>query len=294
MIKYLVTGCNGFIGKNFINFVKKTRKDVEIFGFGLDPGSYASEIEYTPVELTDFDKTKERVREIKPDYIFHFAGVHSSDDLEKLMDGNVKTTISILEAAKNLYNTKILVVGSAAEYGKPKELPVKETHELRPISNYGASMVRRSEVALMFAEEGVNVSIGRLFNPIGYGLGEKLALGAFAKQIEGIESGIQKEIVVRDLSAKRDFIDIDDANKAFLAIAEKGNRGEAYNVCSGEAHTLREILDLMLKERAVQANIVEKGEKSVIPEIYGSIEKIREHTDWKPRIAIQESIKKLF
>ncbi|MBI5227928.1 GDP-mannose 4,6-dehydratase [Candidatus Micrarchaeota archaeon] len=301
MTKYLITGASGFIGSTFIEFLLRERKEAEIIGVGQSGAR--KDIDYKKIDLTDFSKTKEFIEKAKPNYIFHFAGAPGADEWEKLIDGNIKTTLSILEGAAatqgRAQEMKIFVIGSASEYGNPTQLPIKEDASVFPASRYGISMVCRTEIARGFASRGLQIFIGRLFNPIGPGLDEKYAAGSFAKQIKTIKEGKQKnqsEIFIGDPQVKRDFVDMDDACKAFLAIVEKGKSGEIYNICSGKSYKMEELLNFMLKEAKINPKInvdSSKMRNNQIREIKGSTEKISKDTGWVAKISLEESAKRM-
>jgi GDP-4-dehydro-6-deoxy-D-mannose reductase len=164
----------------------------------------------------------------------------------------------------------------------------------KPLTRYGISMAARTAVAAGYAQLGCDVMVGRLFNPLGRGVSEGMAPGSFAKQVADIANGrAHGPILVGNLDARRDFIDIEDASRAFLAIAEKGKTGEIYNVCSGKSHRIGELLELMMKQASVRAEIkVDQSRirKNEVPDVYGSTTKITKDTDWKPRINLAESV----
>ena len=298
MPSYLITGATGYIGGMFARFLRKARPKAEVLGIGR--GKCAIEgMECLEIDLTDRAATADAVVDFSPDFIFHLAGVPYSEDWETLLAGNVKTTISVMEAAGKCGKGRVVVVGSAAEYGRVEssDQPIKESQALKPLSRYGISMVCRSAITTGFASMGCDAILGRLFNPIGPGLGEHLALGSFAKQVKAIAAGRQNaEILVGNLKAKRDFIDTEDACRAFLAIAEKGRGGECYNICSGRSYALSSLLDMMLDVTDIEAEIrvdggrIRKGEAS---DVRGSTEKISKDTGWKPQVPIEESVRRL-
>ncbi|MFH0737386.1 MAG: NAD-dependent epimerase/dehydratase family protein [Candidatus Micrarchaeota archaeon] len=298
MPSYLVTGATGYIGGMFARFLRKERPRAEVLGIGRGRCGIGG-MECLEIDLTDVKATEEAVSDFSPDFIFHLAGVPYSEDWGALLAGNVKTTISVLEAAAKLGKGRVVVVGSAAEYGRVEgaDLPIKETQALKPLSRYGISMACRGAITRGFSAMGCDAVLGRLFNPIGPGLGENFALGSFAKQIRAISSGTQKaEMLVGNLKAKRDFIDTEDACRAFLALAEKGKRGEDYNICSGRSYVLSGLLDMMLKEMGLEAEIkVEQGRirKGEVADVRGSTDKISKDTGWKPQVPIEESVRRL-
>ncbi len=298
MADYLVTGACGFVGRNFVELLAKERPGSRIVGAGLGDCTLGAQgFEYRKTDLADFAAAAALVADVRPDFIFHFAGAPGSSDWNDLLRANIQTTVAVLEAALKLdKKPKVFVVGSAAEYGAAdaKELPLRETRAPKPVTPYGISMAARTAIAAGYAQLGCNVTIGRLFNPLGRGVSETMAPGSFARQVAEIANGKrQGPILVGNLEAKRDFVDIEDASRAFLAIAEKGRPGEIYNVCSGKSHRLGELLELMMKQTGVRAEIKTdpaRIRKKEVPDVYGSTAKITKDTDWKPRISFAESI----
>ncbi|MDD5339663.1 MAG: GDP-mannose 4,6-dehydratase [Candidatus ainarchaeum sp.] len=298
MADYLVTGACGFVGRNFVELLAKERPGSRIVGAGLgDCTLGAPGFEYRKADLSDFAAAAALISDVRPDFIFHFAGAPGASDWNDLLKANIHTTVAVLEAALKLdKKPKVFVVGSAAEYGAvgTKELPLRETKAPRPVTPYGISMAARTAIATGYAQLGCHVTVGRLFNPLGRGVSEAMAPGSFAKQVAEIANGKrQGPILVGNLDTKRDFVDIEDASRAFLAIAEKGKPGEIYNVCSGKSHRLGELLELMMKQASVRAEIsVDQSRirKNEVPDVYGSTSKIAKDIGWKPRISFAESI----
>lgn len=302
MCAYLITGANGFVGRNFVELLARERPGSRMVGAGLGECTLSVPgFEYRKVDLADFAAAGALVADARPDFIFHFAGAPGAADWETLLKANIQTTVAVLEAALKLGESEgrkpaVFVIGSAAEYGMPgkNELPFREARAPKPLTRYGMSMAARTSIASAYASLGCDVKAGRLFNPLGRGVPETMAPGAFAKQVAEIANGRSHgPIVVGNLEAKRDFIDIEDASRAFLAIAEKGKPGEIYNVCSGKPHRLGELLEAMMKHASVRAEIkvdASRVRKNEVPEAYGTIAKITKDTGWKPRISFAESI----
>jgi len=241
------------------------------------------------MDLTDSLAVEKCLIDLQPDYVFHLAGVPFSDSWKEYLSGNVETTYAVLNAVEKA-KCRAIVIGSAAEYGRLR-MPLKESQELLPVSPYGLSMKMRTEASRYFYRRGTDVIIARLFNPIGKHLSERYAIGSFMKQLP---SGVIK---VGNLGMKRDFIDMEDMCKAFVALAERGHSGEAYNVCSGKSYSYGEIIELMAGESGTLVEIVVDKSRmhgNDIMDVYGSIEKITAHTGWKPEIPIQESVRRLF
>ena len=151
---------------------------------------------------------------------------------------------------------KIIVVGSASEYGKCYNEPIKESFPLHPTSLYGLSKICLYNSAKYYMERGMPIIYTRQFNTIGKGQRDDFVLASFAKKITLIEKKIIQPIIdVGDLSQERDFLDIRDTCYAYDLLFQKGQIGEVYNIASGEFITIK----LLLNEVIKQSNLVKKS-----------------------------------
>jgi GDP-4-dehydro-6-deoxy-D-mannose reductase len=294
--KILITGINGFVGRNFLQVLLEKSPNAEVYG--IDRSFNTSE-HFTPVEcdLTQREKVKCVLSEISPDYIFHFAGTAYAKDWDTLFSANVKSTLNLLESARELtFNPRIIIIGSAAEYGIVEKIPVAETAPPNPASPYGASMSCRTNIALAFGNMGCDIVVGRVFNTTGAGVTHMTPVGSFAKQVAEIEKGLD-ELTVRtgNLNPERDFIDIEDVARAFYFLALKGKRSSIYNICSGKPNSIATILNTYMelshrKFRVISdPTLVKENDISIM---YGDNEKIQDETGWKPEIGLRESLKR--
>ncbi|MDO9098562.1 MAG: NAD-dependent epimerase/dehydratase family protein, partial [Candidatus Methanoperedens sp.] len=132
--KILITGINGFVGRNFLHFLLEKSPNAEVYGIDH---SFNTTEHFTPVEcdLTQRETVKCVLSEISPDYIFHFAGTAYANDWETLFSANVKSTLNLLESAREMtFNPRIVIIGSAAEYGIAEKMPVDEMAAPNPTS----------------------------------------------------------------------------------------------------------------------------------------------------------------
>ncbi|MFA4955761.1 MAG: GDP-mannose 4,6-dehydratase [Candidatus Methanoperedens sp.] len=293
--KILITGINGFVGRNFLQVLLEKSPDAQIYGIDR---ALRTVSHFIPVEcdLADREKVKCVLSEIRPDYIFHFAGTAYANDWDVLFSSNVKTTLNILESVKeSSFNPRIVIIGSAAEYGIAKNLPVNEMAMQNPTSPYGASMCCRTNVAIAFRNMGLDIIIGRVFNTTGAGVTERTPVGSFAKQIAQIEKGIKQPVIhTGNLEPVRDFIDISDVAEAFFALAIKSENGGIYNICSGAGHSIADLLDIYLKLISHKITILKDKSlfrKNDVSSMYGDNMKIKEETGWKPSVPLDESLK---
>ena len=134
----------------------------------------------------------------------------------------------------------------------------------------------------------------RAFNHIGPGQNERFVAPAFAMQIAKIEAGLQEAcIYVGNLDARRDFTDVRDIARAYRLIADNGMPGAAYNVCSGAAHSIRQLLDVLLEasDCEIRVEVDEARLRPVdVPEIRGDAGKLRRDTGWTPKLSLRQTL----
>ena len=139
--------------------------------------------------------------------------------------------------------------------------------------------------------------IARSFNHIGPGQRERFVVASFAAQLARIAAGAPPRLLVGNLEAARDFLDVRDVVAAYVALARDGERGEAYNVCSGRAVTIRDVLRELIGIAGVPVEVREDPQRlrpSEIPVSVGSPQKLRARTGWEPRIALVQSLRDVY
>lgn len=281
----LIIGVNGFIGRALWNYLKERKFPLKVFGTHI-------KLENPILDLPDLKKILNRIR---PDVIFHLAGGKPADE-NALWQANFLSTKILLDAVigTGSFSPLIVVPGSAAEYGDLKtDRPVSERSEPRPLWWYGFVKYMQTNLGLMYARNGMDVRIARIFNVGGYGTPETLALGSFAQRIVRIERGETPAVLnVGLLSGRRDFVDIEDVCAALWAIARRGKKGETYNVCSGRAVNMRDLLRKMISLSAVRI-IVKEEQTAHSPsfDIVGSSAKLRRATGWRPQVTAEQSLR---
>lgn len=198
----------------------------------------------------------------KPDYIVCLHGnsmVTANTEITDAVNMNVLKTTDFLN---KIYTTrhhsfvkKILIIGSASEYGKLYNEPIREDFPLHPTSIYGLSKIFLYNAAMYYKERGLPVVYVRQFNTIGLGQRESFVLPTFCKQVVLIEKNLMSpEIHVGDLTQERDFIDVRDTCRAYDLLLEKGDIGKAYNVASGNYITIKNLLDTVIAKSRCSAD----------------------------------------
>ena len=246
----LITGINGFVGPYLKDELNSNGYDV--YSIDLNETSNQSGHKIIRCDLTDFDSVYNAISKIKPDVIFHLAGfssvAKSFENPEICFKINVDGTKNLLDAViKAGINPKILVISSSEVYGKPKYNPIDESHPLNPISPYGESRVKQEKLCLEYIKKhNLKIIISRSFNHTGPNQPETFVIPSFKKQIRDAKDG--DIISVGNLDVVRDFSDVRDVVKAYCILLKKGHIGEIYNVGSGNAYKLREVLDTLIKK----------------------------------------------
>jgi len=297
----LITGIAGFTGYYLVKHLQEVDPELSIFGIDRSAPLYPVNYEFIQVNLLDCAAVRDLIGEVKPTQIFHLAGLNASDDLKLFYDINVIGTINLLEAVRknrDQVNPKMLIVGSSAEYGivNEDELPISEKNPLRPISHYGVSKVAQDLLGFQyFKTYGLRVISVRPFNLIGPGQSADFVCGALARQIVEVEKGDREpEILVGNLEPERDFVDVRDVVRAYWQLMTAGKDGEVYNIGSGRCYSIREVLEILLREAGVEIAIKrdkKRMRQSDIPRQISNIDKIKRETGWTPKIPLEVSLR---
>ncbi len=225
-----ITGARGFVGRHLAAHLH--RAGTSVVDLDLDGP--------TPLDITDRDSVGRRIADEHPDVVYHLAARshvgQSWADGELLVRVNVDGTRHVLEACVEAGVGRVLVVGSAEQYGRiePDEVPVPETAAFRPLTPYGESKVAAERLALdAFREHGLGVVCVRAFNHTGPGQPPTFLVPGLAARIAAAERDGTDEIALGNVEPVRDFSDVRDVVRAYALLATGGTPGEAYNVCSG-------------------------------------------------------------
>lgn len=298
MNKVLILGINGFSGKHFQYYIKNHHltKSYEFIGVDkqIEP---IIDIKYIKKDLSIYDNLENILKEKIPDYIINLVGIFYSDDFKQILDINANISYNILEIVlkEKLKVKNILLIGSAAEYGIPKSLPLTEEFFLQPVNSYGLSKVIQTKYMKYFSQNSsIPVNMARTFNVIGKNISTSLCIGNFVQQINQAKNN--DTIYVGNLDTKRDFLDIADAIHSYWLILTKVKKGEIYNVCQGESIAIKDILNTLIKKSGKKINIKVKEEflkKRDILDIFGDNSKLKHDTGWNSHIDIISSLNKL-
>jgi GDP-4-dehydro-6-deoxy-D-mannose reductase len=240
------------------------------------------------------------VHEAHPEHVYLLAGLASVQqsfaDPLGFLQHNVACLMNALEAVRTAApSARVLVVSSSEVYGRRSHGPTAEDAELRPESPYAVSKAAQDLIGYQyFAAHTLEVVRVRPFNHIGPGQSEAFVVSSFAMQVAAIEAQLGEPVIrVGNLDAQRDFTDVRDIVRAYRLALVSGQPGEAYNVGSGLAVSIRTILDALISRSqvAVSVEVDESRLRSADPPaIVCDSTRFHSQTGWAPRILFQTTI----
>lgn len=296
----LVTGANGFVGRILAAHLESEGWDVRAT---VVPGAGDSQSAFE-CDIADDEQVDALIRWAGPvTHVFHLAAVTfipaSQAHPSRTMDINLNGTIRLAEAVrKHTPGARFLYVGSAAVYGVPRTIPIREDHPLQPNEPYAISKAAADAYCdYLFRNYGMDVIRLRPFNHSGPGQSPQFVLSNFARQIAQIDSGSADPLLrVGNLDVARDFLHVDDVVRAYSSIAARGESGEVYNVCSGESWTIGAAMEtfqsLSHREFTVEVD-PERLRRVDIPDVRGSREKLTAQTGWEPKASFESLLQDL-
>lgn len=299
-MRALVTGASGFVGRYLVERLRGAQYEVTAAG-----GPHDGDADFLPVDLADTQSIRAAFDIAEPDVVFHLAAQafvpRAIEAPEETYETNVMGTARVLEALRaSAGKARLVFISSAEVYGAqpPEAMPLRESLASNPANPYAASKAAAEAIVLGEVRSfGVDAVIARAFNHIGPGQNDRFVVPSFAAQLAAIARGGEPVMYVGNLEAKRDFLDVRDVVDAYVAIAERGERGETYNVASGTAVSIREILGELIRIAHVPVEVRDDPARmrpSDAPVLYGSSEKLRARTGWQPRIPLRRSLQDVY
>lgn len=305
MKKALITGIGGFVGGYLTDYLLSRK--ILVTGF-THPNHHSDNLKtrsknvnLIKCDVLDKNSTEKYLKNLSLDYIFHLAAFSSPPQSFKnpneTLENNIIGELNILEAlVKKKSTAKILIVGSADEYGNvdEKNLPINEFTPLNPDSPYAVSKVAQDLLGKQFfLHYGLKIVIVRPFNHTGPGQSTEFVIPSFAKQIAMIEKKEKGEIRVGNLNTYRDFTDVRDMVKAYLLALEKCEIGDVYNIGSAKPYKISDILKKLISMSSTKIKVVR--DKKLIRNIdiakkYCDYSKFHKQTGWKVEIPIEKTL----
>jgi GDP-4-dehydro-6-deoxy-D-mannose reductase len=288
----LITGVSGFVGSHLARYLREMNWQVS----GIDLRAAGPVDHFFQGELTDRNVVMHALDELKPDVIFHLAGLIKSSETLALYKANLFGTINLFDSIVECgLRPMIVVASSSAVYGlKSGTKPIDEKSTIHPLTHYAITKAAQELVSLRYFDSyQLSVKIVRIFNLLGPGQSPELACSNMARQIALAEKHGSDDIFTGNLDAYRDFIDVRDAVRAMAMTAENGLEGQIYNVCSGRAVSLQKCLDEMISMSARQLTVrMDAGrvQNNDVPIQLGSFRKLKKICGWRPQISLHESL----
>lgn len=305
MKNVLVTGADGFIGSHLVEELVKRGEKVRAFAYynsfntwgWLDtlPKEILNEIDVFTGDVRDPNGVREAMKGI--DTVYHLAALiaipfsyHSPDSY---VDTNIKGTLNVLQAAKDLGTSRILVTSTSEVYGTAQYVPIDERHPFQGQSPYSATKIGGDRIAESFYRSfDMPITIVRPFNTYGPRQSARAVIPTIITQL----LAGKEEIKLGSLTPTRDFNYVKDTANGFITLAEAKNTiGEEINIATQQEISIGDLANELVRQINPNAKIITddvrlRPEKSEVNRLLGSNEKIMRLTDWKPNYTFEEGL----
>ena len=296
----LVTGGTGFAGTHLIELLLEHYSTVHAWS---NPGGRSASrsdprVHWRGVDLLDRDTVAKEIAGAQPSAVYHCGGVAdvgaSWNRPARALQVNTLGTWYLLDAVDRAgLECRVVVTGSALVY-RPSADALTEDSEICPTSPYGLSKLAQEMAATRASRPGI---VARAFNHAGPGQSDAYVTSAFARQIAEAEAGLREPVLrVGNLESRRDITDVRDTIRAYVLLQERGRAGRAYNVCSGRAYRVSDLLDMLIGMSRIRLRVEtdpDRMRKSDNPVVLGDSARIREEVGWFPRIPIAQTLSDL-
>lgn len=305
MKKVLVTGADGFIGSHLVESLLEKGYAVKAFVYYNSFGRWGwldtlskekqNEIEVFAGDIRDPNGVRQAMKGV--DWVFHLAALiaipfsyHSPDSY---VDTNIKGTLNVLQAARDLSTEKIMITSTSEVYGTAQYVPIDERHPFQGQSPYSATKIGADRLAESFYRSfQLPVSIVRPFNTFGPRQSARAVIPTIISQL----LAGREEIRLGALAPVRDFNYVKDTAAGFIAIAQSGNTvGQEINIASQREISIGDLAEIIISQINPEARIVcdqqrLRPDKSEVGRLLGSNAKIKELTDWKQEYTFEQGI----
>ena len=295
----LVTGAAGFAGSHLVAALEASGTSVVAWarrgGRRPPPGV---EARWDAVDLLDGEAVRQALADARPDVIYHCAGAAQSggawDRIGQTFETTVGATARLLTAIRSVSPAARVLVTSSALVYRPSTGVLRESSPLAPAGPYAVSKLAQEMLALRAAADGLDLVVARPFNHIGPRQSAAFVASSVARQLALIEAGrAAPQLLVGNLEARRDLTDVRDTVRAYTCIAGRGTRGGVYNVCSGRAVVIRDLVQALASRSRVPVALVNDPARYRpvdVPVVMGSAERLFAESGWQPRIPLDKTL----
>lgn len=304
--KVLITGADGFIGSHLTETLLEEGYDVKAFAYYNSFNSWGwldslskdklNEIEVFTGDIRDPNGVREAMKGV--DEVFHLAALiaipfsyHSPDSY---VDTNIKGTLNVLQAARDLDTQRVLVTSTSEVYGTAQYVPIDELHPYQGQSPYSATKIGADRLAESFYRSfNMPITIVRPFNTYGPRQSARAVIPTIITQLL---SG-KEEIKLGSLTPTRDFNFVKDTARGFLEIAKSEKAiGEEINIATQQEISIGRLAEELIKQINPNARIIcddqrLRPDKSEVNRLLGANEKIKKLTEWYPKYSFEEGIR---
>ena len=282
----LITGASGFAGSHLVEHL--TAGGDHVVGWTR-----------ADVDLLDAERVRAGIRELRPSRIYHCAGASRVDgswqDSSHTLATNVLATHHLLDAVRRAGLTcRVLIPGSAMIY-RGSDTAISEDGALAPASPYGLSKLAQEQLGVRANDEdGIEVVLTRSFNHVGPRQDPSFAAASMARQLALIERGRAEPVLrVGNLDARRDLTDVRDTVRAYVLLMTHGRPAVPYNVCSGVAYAMSQVLDGLRARVPADVRIETDPARlrpNDLPILLGNPARLRADTGWAPEISFDRML----
>ena len=305
-MRTLITGAKGFVGKHLARHLLECGD--EVLGADLQAGKVdlggGRSFSCEALNIVDTAQCAQLITSYRPEVIYHLAGIafvpEAEGDFSKALQVNVVGTNNIVRPCHLLrLGTTVLFVSSAEVYGKVPEnlLPISEQTPLQPNNNYSLSKLMAELVVERYCRTGyVRSVVVRPFNHIGPCQDNRFVVSSFAYQLAQIAQGkVEPVLQVGNLEARRDFTDVRDIVRAYRLAVQHGQG--VYNLCSGQAVAIQQILDMLIKISGLQVNITKDPARlrpSEVARVCGNSSKAERELGWQREFSLEATLRAVY
>lgn len=305
-MKYLITGCHGFVGSYLVR--QLAEQDAAASIVAVDRGHAPPGLQVTAthdIDLLELDVFANIIAREQPEFLIHLASLSSVGaswrDPVASFTNNTNIFLNVLEGVRRgSPKTRILSVGSSEEYGlvDPEELPLRETSPLHPVSPYAVARVAQEHLGEVYVRGfGLDIVATRSFNHVGAGQTDQFVISALGKQFAELAKGKRDHLAVGTTSVVRDFLDVRDVVTAYGKLLIHGATGEIYNVCSGRGTSIAGAIEVFEAITGIHPKVVADPARMRPVEnafVVGSNDKLASAVGWHPVYSLDDSLRAVY